>query len=102
MLLRQPGQTRFQASQCIPAACNLQNQRAVLAVPAQACAGNCAAILLAYPTQYVGQLHGVGTEGADDEKLFTDRRGGHAAFLSREVSEAQTCITGRQVIEKPG
>lgn len=83
MLLAQAGQAGFQARQGVPAAADLQHQCAGFTMSAQARADHGAAIVESGLAQYVGQHHGIGAQGADDEKLFADGGGGHATFLKR-------------------
>ncbi|MNY46272.1 hypothetical protein D3C86_1814370 [compost metagenome] len=83
MLLGQGRQARLQARQGVPAAGDLQHQGAELAMAAQAGADHGAAIFIAGAAQHIGQLHGIGAECTDDEELFANWGGGHAAFLER-------------------
>src|SRR5690606_34947075 len=81
--LGQDRQAAFQTRQGIPTASYLQGQRTAFAVATQVRRGNQATVFMAGPAQDVGQFHGIRAEGTDDQKLFTNGRGGHATFLKR-------------------
>src|SRR5690606_38446638 len=95
--LGQCRQHALESRQGVPAATDLQGQGAVLAVAGEAAADHAAAVLLAGPAEHAGELHGVGAEGADDEELFANRRGGHAAFLKRWAFAARRPNKGGRV-----
>src|SRR5690606_1105001 len=69
-------------------------------VAAELRGGHCAAAFLAGPVQHAGQRHGVVAEGADNQKLFTNGRGGHAGFLTQMKTTPKASKRGRKGSEK--